>query len=98
TRGMEGSLSTDFTILDNKPIIEKDNFVVNGSDDAQISWIQTDEGGWLWCLQDQIDTRRRWEDRLELSLVNGEKADTGSDAESYGTTGTEGLFEAVRVR
>jgi len=98
TSGMEGSLSTDFTILDNKPIILKDKFEVNGSDVAQISWVQTDEGGYLWFLQDQIDTRRRWEDRLELALVNGEKAETGSDAETNGTTGTEGLFEAIRER
>ena len=98
TTGMSGSLSTDFTILDNKPIILKDKFEVNGSDTAQISWVQTDEGGYLWFLQDQIDTRRRWEDRLELALVNGEKADVGSDAEANGTTGTEGLFEAIRER
>ena len=98
TNGMKGSLSTDFTILDNKPIIEKDNFEVNGSDTAQISWVQTDEGGYLWFLQDQIDTRRRWEDRMELSMLNGESADTGSAAEANGTSGTEGLFEAVRDR
>ena len=96
--GMKGSLSTDFTILDNKPIILKDKFEVNGSDVAQISWVQTDEGGYLWFLQDQIDTRRRWEDRLELALINGEAAEAGSAAEANGTTGTEGLFEAVRTR
>jgi len=98
TTGMSGSLSTDFTILDNKPIILKDKFEVNGSDVAQISWVQTDEGGYLWFLQDQLDTRRRWEDRLELALVQGEKAEAGSAAEANGTTGTEGLFEAVRTR
>lgn len=98
TSGMQGSLTSDFTILDNKPIILKDKFEVNGSDVAQISWVQTDEGGYLWFLQDQIDTRRRWEDRLELALVNGEKADVGADAETNGTSGTEGLFEAIRER
>jgi hypothetical protein len=98
TSGMQGSLSTDFTILDNKPIILKDKFEVNGSDVAQISWVQTDEGGYLWFLQDQIDTRRRWEDHLELALVEGQKADVGSAAEANGTTGTEGLFEAIRER
>lgn len=98
TTGMQGSLSTDFTILDNKPIILKDKFEVNGSDVAQISWVQTDEGGYLWFLQDQIDTRRRWEDRLELALVNGERADVGSAAEANGTTGTEGMFEAIKDR
>lgn len=98
TGGMQGSLATDFTILENKPIILKDKFEVNGSDVAQISWVQTDQGGYLWFLQDQIDTRRRWEDRLELALVNGEVAEPGSEAEADGTTGTEGLFEATRIR
>lgn len=98
TNGMQGTLATDFTILDNKPIILKDNFEVNGSDVAQISWIKTDNGGYLWFMQDQLDTRRRWEDRLELALMNAEKAEPGSDAALDGTTGTEGLFEAVRTR
>lgn len=96
--GMSGSLSTDFTILDNKPIILKDKFEVNGSDVAQISWVQTDDGGYLWFRQDQLDTRRRWEDRLELAMMQGEVAESGTAAEANGTEGTEGLFEAVRVR
>lgn len=96
--GMQGSLSTDFTILDNKPIILRDKFEVNGSDVAQISWVKTDQGGYLWFLQDQLDTRRRWEDRLELALINAEKAEPGSDAALAGTIGTEGLFQAVRTR
>lgn len=98
TSGMIGSLATDFTILENKPIILKDKFEVNGSDVANISWVQTDEGGYLWFMQDQMDTRRRWEDRLELALIDGEKAETGSAAEANGTTGTEGMFEAIRER
>ena len=98
TKGMQGSLSTDFTILENKPIIQKDNFEVNGSDVAQISWVETNEGGYLWFLQDQLDTRRRWEDRMELSMINGEVAEAGTAAEANGTTGTEGLLEAIRDR
>ena len=98
TDGMKGSLSQDFTILENKPIILKDHFAVNGSDMAQISWVQTDDGKYLWFLQDQLVTRRKWEDRLELAMINGEKADIGSDAEANGTTGTEGLLEAIRER
>lgn len=98
TDGMQGSLSTDFTILDNKPIILKDKLEVNGSDTAQITWVQTDNGRYLWFLQDQIDTRRRWEDRLELAMIVAQKAEAGSDAESEGIFGTEGLFEAVGDR
>jgi hypothetical protein len=98
TKGMQGVLSTDFTILENKPIILKDNFEVNGSDVAQISWVKHPSGGYLWYLKDQEDTRQRWEDRMETALLHGEKADLGSDAEANGTTGTEGLFEAIRER
>ena len=98
TKGMKGVLSTDFTILDNKPIILKDNFEVNGSDVAQICWVKHPKGGYLWYLEDQENTRQRWEDRMELALLQGEKADVGSAAEANGTTGTEGLFEAIRER
>ena len=98
TKGMKGTLSTDFTILENKPIIQKDNFEVNGSDMAQISWVKTDEGRYLWFMKDQMNTRRRFEDRTELSLINGQKAETGTAAEANGTTGTEGLLEAIRER
>lgn len=98
TKGMKGTLSTDFTVLENKPIILKDNFEVNGSDMAQISWVKTSEGGYLWFLKDQMTTKRRFEDKTELAMVNGQKAETGSDAEANGTTGTEGLLEAIRER
>lgn len=97
TKGMQGTLTTDFTVLDNKPIIQKDNFEVNGSDVTQISWVET-EAGWLWYLQDQENTRKRWETRVELSQINGEKASVGSAAEANGLTGTEGLLEGVRER
>lgn len=98
TKGAEGSLETDFTILDNKPIILKDKYEVNGSDATQIGWVKTSSGGYLWYLESERDTRRRWEDRLETSMILGERAEAGSVAERNGFTGTEGLFEAVRKR
>ena len=39
TKGAEGSLQTDFSIHDNKPIILKDKFEVNGSDATQVGWV-----------------------------------------------------------
>lgn len=98
TGGVQGSLETDFTILDNKPIILKDKYEVNGSDATQIGWVKTSNGGYLWYLESEKDTRRRWEDRLELSMLNGQRAETGSAAEFAGYGGTEGLFEAIGVR
>lgn len=98
TNGAQGSLETDFTILDNKPIILKDKYEVNGSDATQIGWVKTSAGGYLWYLESEKDTRRRWEDRLETSLILGEKAELGSVAAANGYEGTEGFFEAVRER
>jgi hypothetical protein len=98
TEGMSGSLETDFTILDNKPIILKDVYEVSGSDATQIGWVKTQDGGYLWYLQSEKDTRRRWEDRMELAMLLGQKAQVGSAAEAAGYGGTEGLFDAIKTR
>jgi hypothetical protein len=98
TDGMQGSLETDVTILENKPIILKDKYEVSGSDATQISWVQTENGGWLWYLQSEFDTRRRWEDKMELAMILGQRADSGSAAEASGYGGTQGLFDAIRER
>lgn len=97
TDGMKGSLESDLTILDNKPIILKDKYEVSGSDATQISWVKTDQG-YLWYLKSEKDTRRRWEDRMELAMILGEKSESGSATEGVGFGGTEGLLEAVRTR
>ncbi len=98
TNGMQGSLETDFTVLENKPIILKDLYEVSGSEATQIGWVKTTGGGYLWYLQSEKDTRRRWEDRMELAMILGQKAESGSDAEAKGFGGTEGLFDAIRDR
>ena len=95
---MDGSLETDFTVLNNKTIIERDNYIASGSEITQDSWVQTDEGGFVWYLQSELDGRRRFEDRIELGLLQGESAEAGSEAASAGYDGTEGLFESVRTR
>ena len=95
---MDGSLETDFTVLNNKTIIERDNYLASGSEITQDSWIQTDEGGFVWYLQSELDGRRRFEDRIELGLLQGESAEAGSEAGAAGFDGTEGLFESVRTR
>lgn len=94
----EGSLETDVTILSNKPIIQRDKYQVNGSDATQIGWVKTKEGGYLWYMESERDTRRRWEDRLETSMILGQTSEAGSAAEAVGRTGTEGLFEAIETR
>jgi hypothetical protein len=98
TAGMDGTLETDFTILRNKPIIFKDNYIASGSDITQDSWVETDTGGYVWYLQSELDGRRRFEDRIELGLLQAENAEAGSAAGSGGFDGMEGLFESVRTR
>lgn len=95
---MDGSLETDFTVLRNKTIIERDNYLASGSEITQDSWIQTDNGGFVWYLQSELDGRRRFEDRVEMAMLLGEAAEAGSGAESAGYDGTEGVFESVRTR
>ena len=97
TAGMKGSLDKELTIRNVSPIILKDKFEVNGSDATQISWVQTDQG-YLWYLASERETRMRWEDRLELAFLLGEQAEAGSDADSEGYRGTEGLFSAIESR
>lgn len=98
TSGMKGSLETEFTVLENKPIIIKDMYEVSGSEATQIGWVKTEDGGYLWYLQSEKDTRRRWEDRMELAMLLGQKSETGSAAEAAGFGGTEGLFDAIKDR
>jgi len=100
TFGMDGSVDPDFTQFSNKPIILKDNFEIDGSDTAQIGWVEvaTEDGtsGYLWYLKAQSETRLRFEDYMEMSMVEAEK--TGAAGSVVGLDGTEGLFAAIEDR
>jgi len=76
TVGMDGSIEPSFTQYSNSPIILKDNFKINGSDTAQIGWIEvaTEDGtnGYLWYLKSESETRLRFEDQLEMAMVEAE--------------------------
>ena len=99
---LDGYVSVDpsFTQYSNSPIIIRNKYVVNGSDTAQVGWVEvaTEEGtsGYLWYLKAESETRLRFEDYLEMSVVEGELA-TGA-ASGFGYKGTEGLFAAVKDR
>ena len=97
------SFDASFTQFDNKPIIIRDKYTVNGSDVAQIGWVEvTTEmgtGGYLWYLKSEHESRLRFEDYLEMSMVEAEKAGTAAaDAIADGVTGSEGMFEAIESR
>jgi hypothetical protein len=102
TNGMVGSLESEDSFFDNSPIIIKDRYAVNGSDMAQIGWVEvTSEGGasgFLWYLKSQSDTRLRFEDYLETAMIEAVPAEATSGAITAGFKGSEGVFYAVGNR
>ncbi len=109
TSGQRGSLEAGFQKFSNSPIIIKDLYSINGSDTAQIGWVEvTSENGasgYLWYLKSEHETRLRFEDYLEMEMIEAEKAavsiTSAADPQTGGTftvKGTEGLFAAVESR
>jgi len=109
TSGMTNAVQPSFASLTNKPIIIKDKYEVSGSDSSQIGWVEVTgeqgQSGYLWYLKAEGDTRQRFEDNLEMAMIEGEfaKAAGGVDSQlgtagSDDTAGTEGLFAAVTAR
>jgi hypothetical protein len=92
----------------------KDYYEVSGSDASQIGWVEVtgEEGqnGYLWYLKAEGDTRARFTDYLEMSMLEAEKTAAASiigfangeirgsaDAGADGA-GSEGLFAAIESR
>jgi len=105
TASMSGAVEPTFKSFTNKPIIIKDHFEISGSDTAQIGWVEVSgeggQAGYLWYMKAEGDTRVRYEDYLEMSMVEAEKADSNStvtDEHGNAISGTEGLFAAIESR
>ena len=102
------SITPSFTQFSNSPIIIKSKYSINGSDTAQIGWVEvaTEDGtgGYLWYLKAESETRLRFEDYLEMSVIEGELAASGSGvagitaANGVNYKGTQGLFAAIKQR
>lgn len=100
TNGRAESLEATPDIFENKPIIIKEIDEVNGSDMAQVGWIEVEgEGGtgYLWYLKSRAQSRLRFDDYIEMGMVEGISFDSGTAAANLGYTGTEGFFEAVEA-
>ena len=98
--GMEGSLEAESTIREVKPVIIKDRYAVSGSDMAQIGWIEVEGSagtGYLWYLRSEHETRMRFDDYLEMMMVEHVPTEltSGAAAELGNTSGTQGFFDAV---
>ena len=97
TSGRTEALQPQFTQFSNSPIIIKDYYEVNGSDATQIGWVEvtTEEGanGYFWYLKAESETRLRFQDYLEMAMVEGELKGNGGAPK-----GTQGLFAAIEER
>jgi hypothetical protein len=94
-----GTLTPQMTQYNNKPVILRDKFEVNGSDTAQIGWVEvaTEDGtsGYLWYLKAESETRLRFEDYMEMMMVESVKKNANGTATH---DGSEGLFAAIKDR
>ena len=102
TEGMKTAIEPKLTQYSNKPIIMKDFYQVSGSDTAQIGWVEvaTEDGtsGYFWYLKAESETRLRFEDYLEMAMVEAEKNGANGGVSVTNASGTEGLFAAIETR
>ena len=98
------TITPAFQQYNNSPVIIRNVYTINGSDMAQIGWVEvaTEDGttGYLWYLKAESETRLRFEDYLEMVCVEGELASAAGagGAQNAGFKGTEGLFAAISAR
>ena len=93
------SVNPSFTQYSNSPIILRSQYTISGSDMSQIGWVEvaTEDGtsGFLWYLKAESETRLRFEDYLEMSMVEAEYSQLGTNATN---PGSQGLFAAIQTR
>jgi hypothetical protein len=99
TTGMNEAVKPSFQSYTNNPIILKDKYEISGSDASQIGWVEVTgeagQSGYLWYIKAEGDTRKRFEDYLEMAMIESEKNVNTNLAD---IAGTEGLFAAVKDR
>ncbi len=111
TTGTRQSNEPTFKTFTNKPIIIKDYYSVSGSDASRIGWVEVSteggQGGYLWYLKAESETRLRFADYLEMMMLESIKGVPATDnVDNYlgvpgsnaGATGTQGLFDAIEDR
>jgi len=112
TDSMTETIEPNFQSYSNRPMIIKDHFQISGSDAAQIGWVEVSgeagQNGYLWYIKSEADTRKRFEDYVEMAMIEAEKDDradtalnfydgSGADAQA-GVAGSEGLFSSISKR
>ena len=75
TSNFTEKLDPTYSTYSTAPIIMKEHYSINGSDVSQIGWIEvTSENGasgYLWYMKSEHENRLRWEDYIEMSMVEG---------------------------
>jgi len=108
SKDVGNSINAKSEFYKNSPVIIRDKYSVNGSDTAQIGWVEvtTEIGtsGYLWYLKSEHEARIRFEDQLEMVMIEAEKAahsftaDPGAGSNSFTVKGSEGMFAAIESR
>jgi len=106
------SLTPTFKSYGNQMQILKDYYAVSGSDASQVGWVEVsaEDGasGYLWYLKAEGETRARFTDYLEMTMLEAEATAAASiigfaDGQIRGSAdpgafGTQGLFDAIEER
>ena len=74
TGNMNESIDPSWETYSNAPIIMKDHYAINGSDTSAIGWVEISgadggPGGYLWYMKAEAENKMRWEDKLEMAMV-----------------------------
>ena len=107
------SLTPTFKSYGNQMQIMKDYYAVSGSDASQVGWVEVsaEDGtsGYLWYLKAEGETRARFTDHLEMTMLEAEATAAASiigfadgqirgGADPGAGLGTQGLFDAIEER
>ena len=91
-----GANEPQFKTFSNKPIIMKDYYHVSGSDASRIGWVEvsSEEGasGYLWYLKAEADTRARFNDYVEMAML---ESVLGADSAHGFGAGYSGVANSV---
>jgi len=104
----KGANEPTFKSFSNKPVIMKDNYTVSGSDVSRIGWVEVaaedGQAGYLWYLKAEADTRARFNDHLEMTMLEAIPGSNSTNVDGelgYATesqAGTKGLFYEIEQR
>lgn len=99
-KGADGANRTEtrtFDLYNNKPFIAKKNWVINGSDMTNKTWLTAD-GQYFWHLGDLDEADDVFQDDIEKQMLVGEKTGNSNITDSTYGTGSDGLFPTLVSR